>query len=178
MKRILFLLITVNVFFLNSCAQNPELNSISFSVSKDVIVDSIKVATTLIDKIDKGSGASCFISNNKLYFPNNNNKGFANIEIDKALLPNFKIEPLNATDSRRIVLLVLFFKENNIDGIVKRFDKVYFFPYKQSKLNPTNNYTQYRSLVYIKTSSDTLSSFFIKSHTIDRYKNILLRRPD
>lgn len=177
MKGILVLLVIVISFFISSCAHDTELNSISFNISKDIIVDSLTVATTLIDKMDKGGGASCFISGNEFYF-SGKNMGFTNIEIDKALLPNFCIEPLSFLESQRIVGLVLFLRKNNVDGIVKRFDKIYFFPYKQVKLNPSNDFVRYRSLVYLKEPEDTLSSFFNKNHIIDRFKNIRLLQPE
>lgn len=175
------LLLITAIVFLIGCTQSKndknELNFIAFKVSKDVMIDSLKTATFLLDKMDYGNGASCGIMDGKLHYTRKE-KGFAVVEIPEENSSSFPIiEPLDQENSIRLFNLIHFLNKNGIDGMVKRWDGLYFFLYKQRDYNPYNEYKQSREIVYIKEPKDTLSKFLHKSIILDRYKNMLLRAP-
>jgi len=179
MKNKLFLIATI--VFLVACKQSKEtkneLNFISFKVSKDVMIDSLKTATELLNKMDYGNGATCFTIDGKLHYTRKE-PGFSIVELpgeNSTSVPT--IEPLDQENSIKLFKLIYFLNKNGISGMGKRYDGLYCFGYKQRILNPHNNYNEYRDIVYIKEPEDTCSKSFHNLVILDRYKNILLRAP-
>lgn len=174
MKKVSILFTTITI--LVGCTQKNELNHLAFKVSKDVMIDSLKTATELLDLMDYGNGVTCGVSDGKLHHTRKE-KGFGIVEMPEENSSSVPIiEPLDQANSIRLVNLIHFLNKNGIDGIVKRYDGVYWFNYKQD-FNPNNDFNQNRDIVYIKEPKDTLSNFFYKSIILDRYKNIVLRAP-
>jgi len=179
MKNKLFLIATI--VFLVACKQSKEtkneLNFISFKVAKDVMIDSLKTATELLDKMDNGNGATCSVRDGKLHYTRKE-PGFSIVDIpveNSTSVP--VVEPLNQENSIRLFNLLSFLTNNGIDGMVKRYDGFYWFSYKQIVFNPYNNSNEFRDIVYLKEPKDTCSKYFNKLVILDRYKNILLRAP-
>ena len=176
------LILIAAIVFQIGCNQSKdsknELNYIAFKVSKDALVDSLKTATELLDKMDYGNGATCFVKDGKLHHTRKE-KGFDIVDMPVENSSSGPIiEPLDQGNSFRLLNLVNFLNKNGIHGLVKRWDGLCWFSYKQRVFNPYNDYNQSREIVYIKKPNDTLSKFFYKSIILDRYKNILLVAPD
>ena len=147
MKKVFILIPTITL--LVACNQKNELNYIDFKVSKDVMVDSLKTATELLDLMDYGNGVTCGVSDGKLHHTRKE-KGFAIVDMpleNSSSVPI--IEPLDKANSIRLFNLIHFLNKNGIDGIVKRYDGLYWFNYKQD-FNPNNDFNQNRDIVYIK----------------------------
>lgn len=179
MKNNILLLTTIILSL--ACNQKNRLNYIEFKVSKDTMIDSLKTATVLLDKMDItgfGSGAACFVVDGKFHY-SRKEKGFAIVDMPKENSSSVPIiEPFDQANSIRLFNLVNFLNQNGIDGLVKRWDGLYFFGYKQDEYNPYNDFNQSRNIVYLKGPKDTNSKFFYKTIILDRYKNILLVAPD
>ncbi|MDP2336419.1 MAG: hypothetical protein Q8N05_08230 [Bacteroidota bacterium] len=180
MKNRLFLITAI--VFLIGCDQSKnsknELNYIDFKVSKDTMIDSLKTATMLLDKMDYGNGATCFIVEGKLHYTRKD-FGFSIVEMPEENSSSFPIiEPLNQDYSIQFFKLIQFLYRNGIHSMGKRSDGLFCFGYNQRKLNPNNDFNRSRDIVYIKEPKDKFSKFFYKSIIIDQYKNILLVAPE
>lgn len=180
MKNSIFLItaIVFQIWCNQSKDSKNELNYIAFNVSKDAMVDSLKTATELLDKMDYGNGATCFVVDGKLHHTRKE-FGFSIVEMPGENSSSFPIiEPLDQENSIRLFNLIHFLNKNGIHGMVKRWDELCWFGYKQKNFNPYNNFNQSRDIVYIKETKDTCSKYFNKMVILDRYKNILLVAPD
>jgi hypothetical protein len=160
------------------CTKKNELNHLSFKVSKDTMLDSLKTATELLNKMDYGNGATCFVVDGKLHHTRKE-FGFTIVEMPKenaSITPI--IEPLDQSNSIRLFNLMHFMLQNGfIDGMGKRADGVFYFGYKQINLNPHNRYNDNRSIIYTIEDKDTLAKISDPQTILDRYKNILLVGP-
>lgn len=156
-----------------------ELNYISFDISKDIIIDSLKVATALLDKMDYGNGATCFIVDGKLHYTSKE-IGFRIVKMPEENSASFPIiEPFDQAYSKQLYKLIQFLYRNGINSIGKSYDGIYSFLYKQKELNPHNNYKETRIIVSLTENVDTCSRFFVKDNIIiDRYKNLRLLAPE
>jgi hypothetical protein len=175
------LLIFFVVFlFVVGCNQTKKdaLNYIAFKVPKNEMIDSLKTAVYLLDQMDYGNGASCNIWEGELRHTRKE-PGFTVIEIPKNDASFFPIiEPLSTGDSKRLYNLMLFLNRNGIRSIGKDgYDNRYSFLYKQTELNPHNNYNESRTIIYIKSEEDKQSKFFVRNVILDSYKNIVLTAP-
>jgi hypothetical protein len=176
MKNQLILIATI--VLLVSCNQKNELNYIAFKVPKDVMIDSLKTATVLLDQMDYGNGATCFVVDGKLHHTRKE-KGFSIVAMPSENTSSVPIiEPLTQQNSIRLFNLIEFLNINGIDGMGKRYDGINCFSYKQKDLNPNNDFNLNRDIVYIKDQKDKSSTFFYKSIILDQYKNLLLRAPE
>jgi hypothetical protein len=165
------------ITLLVACNQKNELNYIAFKVSKDAMIDSLKVATGLLDKMDYGNGATCFVVDGNLHHTRKE-FGFSIVEMPEENSSSVPIiEPLDQENSIRLFNLIYFLNKNGINGLGKRSDGLYSFGYKQDDYNPYNDFNQSRDIVYIKEPKDTCSKSFRDLVILDRYKNILLRAP-
>ena len=141
------------------------------------MIDSLKTATELLNKMDYGNGAICFVVDGKLHHTRKE-FGFSIVELPGENSTSVPIiEPLDQENSIRLFDLIHFLNKNGIDGMGKRSDGLYSFGYKQDDHNPYNNFNQSRDIVYIKEPTDTCSKSFRDLVILDRYKNLLLRAP-
>lgn len=172
--NIKIILIAAIILFVG-CAQKNELNYISFKVSKDAVIDSLNTATELLNKMDYGNGAACFIVEGKLHHTRKE-FGFNIVEMPKEnALTTPIVEPLDQANSVRLFNLIHFLNKNGINnGMGKRADGSFYFAYKQTDFNPYNNYNGSRFIIFTK---DTLVKISNPQTTLDRYKNILLVAP-
>ena len=139
--------------FIAGCGQQKEtkneLNSLSFNASKDVMIDSLKVATVLLDKMDYGNGATCFIVDGQLHCTRKE-LGFSIVKMpddDSASFPI--IELFGQANSKRFLKLLQFLNRNGIHSIGKRYDGVYNFEYKQHDYNPYNDFKRHRVIILL-----------------------------
>jgi hypothetical protein len=166
------------ITLLVACNQKNELNYIAFKVSKDTMIDSLKTATGLLDKMDYGNGATCFVVDGNLHHTRRE-IGFSIVKLpdeSSTIVP--AIEPFDQANSKRFFDLVLFLYKNGIHTMGKRYDGLYCFGYKQKDNNPYNDFNLGRNIVYLNESKDTSSNYFYKTIILDRYKNILLVAPE
>lgn len=172
------LILITAIVLLVSCNPKNELNYIAFKVPKDVMIDSLKTATVLLDKMNYGNGAFCFVKDGKLHHTRKE-FGFSIVEMPKANSSYVPIiEPLDQDNSKRLFNLIHFLIMNGIHAMGKSSDEIYSFSYKQKDLNPYNDFNRGRDIVYIKEPKDKSSNFFYKSIILDQYKNLLLRAPE
>ena len=171
----------VTITLLIACNQRKQLNYIEFKVPKDTLIDSLKTATVLLDKMDEisfGNGAACFVVDGQLHY-SGKKIGFAVVDMPTEYSsPLPIIESFDRANSIRLFKLIKFLNKNGIDGMVKRWDELCFFTYKQHELNAYNNYEQSRAIVYIKEPKDNYSKYLQDVVILDRYKNILLVAPE
>jgi hypothetical protein len=176
MKRISVLIIMLAAFL--ACNPKKELNYIAFNVPKDEMIDSLKVATELLNKLDYGNGAACFVVDGHLHF-SRKESGYNVIELPDQNSPKLPvIEPFDQINSIRLLKMILFLNKNCIYGMSKRADGLFYFEYKQNNFNPQNNFNDSRFIIYISEDKDTLAKVSNPQIILDRYKNIILVAPD
>lgn len=171
-----------SILFFIGCNQKTEekseLNYLSFKVSKVELIDSLRTATLLLDKLDYGKGTSCFVSEEKLFYTSKE-KGFGVIAMrDKKSSTVSAIGSLTRNDSKQLLQLVHFFNKNNIHSMTKREDGIYYYRYMQNKFNKYADLKKDRMIVYLKEEKDTCSNLFTDMIILDRYKNIVLIAPE
>ena len=171
------LILIASIVILVACKQKNELNYIAFKVPKDVMIDSLKSATALLDKMDYGNGAFCFVKDGKLHHTRKE-KGFTIVDMpveNSSSVPI--IAPFDQDNSKRLFNLIHFFYKNGIDGTGKRYDGIYSFSYKQNDLNSNDDFNNSRRIVFLKMANDTTYRFFRDYVFLDQYKNLLLIAP-
>jgi len=171
------LILILAIVFILACKQKGELDYIAFKVPKDVMIDSLKTATVLLDQMDYGNGASCGISDGQIHYTRKE-KGFNIVDLpgkNSSSIP--VIAPFDQANSIRLFNLIHFLSSNGLPYIGKRYDGIYSFLYKQIDYNPNNDFKNSRIIIYLKTSNDTSSGFFKDYVFLDQYKNLLLLAP-
>jgi hypothetical protein len=145
-------------------------------VSKNEMIDSLKVATQLLDKMDFGNGASCSIVDGNIRVT----KKVAGFDVFKLPEDNNMDKPLveylDKELSQHVINMIQFLDDNGIHSMGKRHDGVYCFQYKQNVYNFHNDFKKTRTIVFSK-DMDKKTNYFNNMVVLDKYKTILLTAP-
>lgn len=178
-KNTVVIYLIVLVFFGCKDERISDLDCISFNMSADIVIDSMKNILPYIKILEdnncgairiKEHGISCVIDGQRIK--------------DAILLEDGEIKSvsdrfsLNRTETDDFVGKLLFLKQNHIDGISRHVSGAYMFYYRQEKQNPNNNYSKLRSLVLVADKNDSIYINKYRSVILDKYNNLYLTAPE